>query len=236
VTGEYRELRAGAELDGFVECFWIGPASRAARSVLPDGCVDFVFSRSTGLQLVGTMTRPLLVSASNDAFVGVRFRPGMARCFLGASIVEITDRVLPLEDVWGRPGRALDKQLKDGCGPEEMLPMLQAALRHPSQVSPIQSALEFLARNGGMISLTEISRYAGVSDASCGVGAWKKRASRPSNWLVSRASVAHALRLIGTLVLTGRSLRSNADIMTRRISFTTSRSSAVTRPEITGSR
>lgn len=156
----YREFNPPTALKSFVECFWTRRGSSGLNCVLPDTCIDIVFSRATGLAIAGTMTKVL--DAPDGEFVGVRFRAGMARQFIGVPAIEVVDTVLPLEDAWGRRGRALDEQLRSAAGSEEMVATLCAALKIPSEVSPAQQAIEFLARNAGMISLKEISRYAGL--------------------------------------------------------------------------
>jgi hypothetical protein len=50
-----------------VECFWTLQINRRAPAypVLPDGCVDIVFSRPGELRVVGAMTRPQMSVFSN---------------------------------------------------------------------------------------------------------------------------------------------------------------------------
>ncbi len=164
MAGNYRESPPGAALRLLVECFWTQQPSLRPARVLPDACIDIVFSRAGGLQLAGTMTRPLVAPAARDAFVGVRFRPGMACCLLGAPAAALADRVLPLDEIWGKRGRALAERLANSSGPEEMLAHFEAVLKPSRPVSPVQSAIGFLARNAGRVSLKEISRYAGLGE------------------------------------------------------------------------
>ena len=81
--------------------------------MLPDGCIDLVFSPAAGLRIAGTMTVPLTAAASSDVVLGLRFRPAMASCFLQTPARAFTDKLLPLEDVWGKRGRTLEEELRN---------------------------------------------------------------------------------------------------------------------------
>ncbi|MFY9342681.1 MAG: DUF6597 domain-containing transcriptional factor [Planctomycetota bacterium] len=100
VDDGYRELPPPEPLRAHVECFWIARGASAARSVLPDGCVDFLFDRGDGglgTCLVGAMTVPLPVPAvERRDVVAVRFRPGGAHAFVRADLHEFTDRIVEL--------------------------------------------------------------------------------------------------------------------------------------------
>ncbi len=140
----------------------MGAASGTMR-VLPDTCLDFVFSRNTGLQVVGTMTRALVLGASSEWVVGVRIRAGMMRGFLDAPGTEFTDRSLAVQALWGKRGRALEEQLQNSAGPEEMLQNLGSALVPASDASPAQRAVAHLAKHAGEISVEDSCRFAGLS-------------------------------------------------------------------------
>ena len=75
----YRELDPPPALRPWVAAFWTWEGTGGAHRVLPDGCIDVLFSlrrggtsESSRLEVVGTMTRPLEVTR-NDAplLVGV---------------------------------------------------------------------------------------------------------------------------------------------------------------------
>ena len=74
--------------------------------------MDIVLGFGSGVeaaQIVGTMTRPLLVAPNEQAtFVGVRFRPGKAYALLGIPAFELTDLRVPLADVWHDATATLD--------------------------------------------------------------------------------------------------------------------------------
>src|ERR1041385_4739307 len=93
----YREYAPPRDLAQFVECFWTGTGGGAtATAVLPDGCIDIVFSASGGLRAVGTMTAPQRFAIPiGEQVTGVRFLPGAAPHFLGGIVRELTDDTAP---------------------------------------------------------------------------------------------------------------------------------------------
>lgn len=84
---------------------------------LPDGRTTLLFralenGRKGDVWVVGPRTRALFKSKTDVArTVTLRFKPGWSVPLLGVAASELTDRVVPLEDVWGRAGRELCDQL-----------------------------------------------------------------------------------------------------------------------------
>src|ERR1700761_9418362 len=112
----YCEQAPNPWLSRWVECAWYldSAGGVVGHRVPPDGCVDIVYDRSKGLRAIGTMTREQQFHFPNGAFLtGIRFRPGMARSFLGIASAELTDGAAPLEDLWPRRARELQRLLDD---------------------------------------------------------------------------------------------------------------------------
>src|ERR1051326_7657062 len=123
----YREIRPNSRLARYVECFWHRDDwhGTAEHCVLPDGCVDILFSRRgtepLSLSIVGLMTTPQTFEvAAGQFFFGVRFRAGMAASFL-PDVALLTDQTVPIADVKGAAGRTFFEQLAESSGPEEMI-------------------------------------------------------------------------------------------------------------------
>jgi AraC-like DNA-binding protein len=127
----YREHRPAAALAPYVECFWTrhteaATAPGATQRILPDGCIDIIFDlgdRAARLALgawaddrayvVGTMTTALVLGRPGRShIVAVRFQPGGAYALLGVGASELTDRRVPLDDVWGDRGETLSRLLE----------------------------------------------------------------------------------------------------------------------------
>jgi len=132
----YHERPPTAALRPWVAALWqwdggVGP--RTFR-VVPDGCVDVIFTRrrepsgdACELELVGTMTRHVAISRQerSTAF-GARLRPGAARLVLDGPARELTDRNPDLADVWGRDATRLLDRLT--AAPDGELAVLEGAL------------------------------------------------------------------------------------------------------------
>ncbi|QXJ25457.1 helix-turn-helix domain-containing protein [Actinomadura graeca] len=99
----YRELPAPRR-SGLV-CSWTAAlppdAAPFVQRVLPDGCVDLIWS-DAGILLAGPDTGPMPAAMRpGDAVVAVRFAPGLAPPVLGVPADAVRDGRLPLREVWG---------------------------------------------------------------------------------------------------------------------------------------
>jgi AraC-like DNA-binding protein len=120
----YLEQPPRRELKDVLVCTWHEQAPSTPRSVLPDACIDIVWD-GTELTVAGPDTGPIEV-ASDAAFVGIRFRPGIAPFFLGTEAAELRDRNVWLAKLWGRAADELAEQLCER--PEAASDLLQDAL------------------------------------------------------------------------------------------------------------
>ncbi len=98
--GEYRERPS--RLPG--AAMWTrtpAPGPGATRLVLPDGCMDLLWTEGR-LFVAGPDTRAHLPGAAGTAgrHVGIRFHPGTAPALLGVPAHELRDRRVDLADLW----------------------------------------------------------------------------------------------------------------------------------------
>jgi AraC-like DNA-binding protein len=70
--------------------------------VLPDGCMDLLWSEGT-LLVAGPDTRAHVTDGAPTVWAGVRFFPGTAPALLGVPAHELRDRRVPLADLWPAP-------------------------------------------------------------------------------------------------------------------------------------
>jgi hypothetical protein len=97
------EYAPSPQLARHVECFWTeSPAASRVQRVVPDGAVDFLFDLNRAKAIVvGAMTRPRLVPVqAGERTLAVRFRPGGAAPLVGVAIDVLTDREVPLDELW----------------------------------------------------------------------------------------------------------------------------------------
>jgi AraC-like DNA-binding protein len=113
----YREHPAGPALSPWVECLWerIGDAQEAAQPVrvLPDGCIDVIWTPGGGAQLVGANTTAFVsdMGRGGQRVVGARMRPGAAPALLGISAPAVLDARPALASVLHDDGRRLEQRL-----------------------------------------------------------------------------------------------------------------------------
>ncbi len=166
MTAQYREHAPPGRLHSSVECFWTveARASIPEYPVLPDGCVDFVYSPSGGLQIVGAMThvRNFKLGSGERQF-GVRFRPGMALGFAGAPGSETIDQVLPLEDFWGAKGRRLADQIAESKSSHQAFALFEAQLVDPSEPGVVQQVAAYIVDQSGQTKIDDLAFQAGMS-------------------------------------------------------------------------
>jgi AraC-like DNA-binding protein len=156
----YREALPPPDLRTHVACVWT--RSGECGPVLPDGCVDIVWT-GRGLVVAGPSTRAFLPrTAVGAAKVGIRFRVGAADSALGIAASELRNDSPRLADVW-REGSELEERCAQALSIRERLQVLTQAvservgdarlpdqavlravdqLRHPgTRVSAVESAL-----------------------------------------------------------------------------------------------
>jgi len=163
----YRERGPSTPLSGWLECGWSLESTQAIEEhrVAPDGCVDILYDRKQGLRVVGAMTVEQRFDYSHGAaLAGVRFRPGMAGPFLGASPAELTDGTAALDDLWPRRARALQQRLDDARSIQDAAQILMVSLAAPvSAQNPVQRAIHALTAANGNLDLDVLARHANLS-------------------------------------------------------------------------
>jgi AraC-like DNA-binding protein len=101
---------------------------------LPDGRTTLLFrvieeGRKGDVAVAGPRTRALFKNATGVArAVIVQFKPGWSAPLLGVAANALTDRIVPLEDIWGRSGRDLCLELLAAPSLPDALDRLARAL------------------------------------------------------------------------------------------------------------
>jgi AraC-like DNA-binding protein len=108
----YRELDPPAALGAWVECAWEVESDGRERRIVPDGCIDVVWTVDGTLQLVGANTTAFAVrSGAGARATGVRMHPGAAPALLGVDAERVVDARLPLSALLGDEARRLEERL-----------------------------------------------------------------------------------------------------------------------------
>jgi len=121
----YRELAPPEGLAPHVACLWV--RTGAWGRVLPDGCVDVVWT-GDDLIVAGPATRPMLPRLdAAEPKLGVRFRIGSAGLALGMRAGELLDGMPRLAEVWP-DGDELAERVADAPGIEARLRLMTEAV------------------------------------------------------------------------------------------------------------
>jgi AraC-like DNA-binding protein len=132
----YREHPPATALAPWLACAWErrGDGGAPVR-VLPDGCIDIVWTEGRGAQVAGPNTTAFLVGVQAGVRVaGVRMRPGAGAALLGVDAGALRDAHIPLADVWGDEGRRLE-ELLDG-GDDRVGELLAALCARAPRIAP----------------------------------------------------------------------------------------------------
>ncbi|MER5609823.1 helix-turn-helix transcriptional regulator [Micromonospora tulbaghiae] len=106
----YREW-AVAGIPGGV--LWSSVSGGGETRVLPDGCLDLLWSSRSGMLVAGPdRTAHLSRSAPGDRWIGLRLPPGTGPAVFGVPAEELRDRRVPLADLWGRAAAEVTERVE----------------------------------------------------------------------------------------------------------------------------
>jgi AraC-like DNA-binding protein len=85
--------------------------------------------RTRGAVLAGPRAQSTVIdTAEQRCLVEVNFEPGGAAPFFGVPLSEARDRLVELEELWGRDGAVLRERLLEAAAPEQKLQILETTL------------------------------------------------------------------------------------------------------------
>ena len=179
------ERAPGPQLAAFVQGYWITRWDRrglapftAAGVTQPLGqphTETWYASRVAGVSL-GMFTEVL---EDRHVVFGVRFRPGGFRPFLGSSVSTISGRFLPIGDVFGPPGVALERPVVEAPSTAEMVTLVEAFLsaRIPPPDPDRRAGRRDGGRRRGRLDAHPACRVAGTLVGTVGVRTVRKTAA-----------------------------------------------------------
>jgi AraC-like DNA-binding protein len=155
-----------------VACVWYDDRLRSAAEsrtqlVLPDGCIDIVWTPGQAPNIAGPATLPLLAQLIPDAPVlGVRFRPGRAPAFLGVPADALLNSNVPLREVWGDDAERVHEALERTDSVTESLRVLEAAVleRQADLADPLVSAAVKHLDGAPEAQVSQLGDYLGISE------------------------------------------------------------------------
>lgn len=167
----YRERRAPRALAPWVECSWElaieGTRPAYAHRVVPDGCIDLVWTTG-GLHVVGPNTTAFMAELEpGTSAVGVRMHPGGAPPLLGVSAPSLLDARVRPSELWGAPGERLEDEVAAARTPAQrtaiLLPWLALQARGARAPDPVVSSLRRRLA-AAALPISEFAREIGYSE------------------------------------------------------------------------
>lgn len=173
------------------------PAPTAAYPVLPDGCMDLLWTEGK-LYVAGPDTRAHAPGegpgGAGTRYDGVRFAPGAGPAFLGVPAHELRDRRVALADLWPAARvRALTGQVTGAADQASALEDL--VLRHAADTEPPDPVLRAVVRR-----LDAGSTVAAAAEAA-GIGARQLHRRSLAAFGYGPKTLARILRLQRALTL-----------------------------------
>jgi AraC-like DNA-binding protein len=178
----YAEYPPSAALAPVVDCYWFleGPGSGVPEPIIPDGRIEIVFhygarfsrhldagpiERQAPSLVVGQMLAPISISHHGIAGVaGIRLRPAAARAVVGCSAVDLTDRFVDLESVFGATA-TLRERLAGAEDDTARVALLASWLEPRVRGVPardVDAAVAAIASTGGRVDLVRVAVHAGI--------------------------------------------------------------------------
>lgn len=174
-------VQADAALQPFIDRLWgweSAPGEEVALpTLLPGTGAELYFHYGAPFRHLREAGAPLLCDAahllclrrqplplcpgSDVGFIAVRFRAGMLPRFCDLPGREVHDRVLAVDDLWGRAGRALARRVAEAGSMAERLRLiqdfLQQRLRGESADALVEEAVALLYRESAAISIEQLA-------------------------------------------------------------------------------
>ena len=160
----YREHRVNGGLERWVECAWTREGPDGHERIVPDGCMDLLWSDGGGLIAVGPNTTAFLAPVSNGgSVVGVRLHPGAAPPLFGVPAPALLDARVPAAALWGDAAKRLEERLATTEAATERAHLLVSFLSSHATAEPdplVRAAAQRLEAG----RVTEVARELAVSE------------------------------------------------------------------------
>lgn len=174
-NASYCEILPCAALRPYIRCFWGTDGARGGAGdnslVIPDTCMDIIFFGEQGAPCFCGMDERASTTSDLTAFgsiFGIRFYGWAAVLFADADLSRTKNRAFPAEEYFGSTILALGERLLDAPTLRERAALAERALLeklNPDRESAdLMNAVFYLLNTSGRAKISELSRYAAVSE------------------------------------------------------------------------
>lgn len=185
----YEEIQPTPLLARHVKCFWalkideFDPIAEP-ETVLPDGSLEVVFNLADRFRryhadgtvelqpraiVVGQMRRFVKIQPTGkvDLF-GVRFQTPGAYHFFKCSLSDLTEKIVELDTILGRPHAKLEDQIQTATTTNERIAIIEKlvldSIKFPvSHEKIVEAVKDHIVLNDGVVSIRQTARQFGVS-------------------------------------------------------------------------
>lgn len=158
-----------ADLAEHVACAWHADAGGPPRTLVPDACMDLLWTSNGNTWLCGPETASwTFVLPPGISAVGLRFRPAAAAAILRLDAREVSNTRVRIDDLWGsRVARQVQEQLDDAVTADERLALLADVVRDRlSMAGAVDGVAAELARRLAGPDPPSVRELAGDLDVS----------------------------------------------------------------------
>jgi AraC-like DNA-binding protein len=152
------------DIGNLLACRYVA-VSAGHHDLIPDGCMDLVWSPRLGAVLCGPDTHAWSFDLpAGEPVAGVRFRAGAAASVFRVEAASLVDRRVPLADLVGaRPARLLAEQLAAHTDPLARMTLLEGLVRHRAPAPEPTAELAALVAADPTRGVDDLVRHGGWS-------------------------------------------------------------------------
>ncbi|MDQ1645651.1 MAG: hypothetical protein QOJ50_1835 [Cryptosporangiaceae bacterium] len=137
--------------------------SPAVARILPDGCMDLIWTGSALVLAGPDSVAHLTETPSGTGYAAIRFAPGTGPAVAGLPAAEVRDQRVPIGAIWSpADARAATGALAEATDPGPVLERIAAVRLAASPADPAAPVIAGLAGRG--FTVTQIARRIGIGE------------------------------------------------------------------------
>lgn len=195
------------DLAPFIDYFWLvewrlPEGVTHVQRTLPSPCVHLVFDAGR-TAVFGVMVDDAFdyTLTGHGHVLGVRFRTGGFRGFLGAPLASITDRVLPLAPLFGCDDAEAERAVLGAPDDAGMVAAASAVIRAAlpavdPAVERIEGILRVIEQEPGITQVRQLAEHTGISVRRLQL-LFKEYVGASPKWVIRRKRLLHAAEQLG---------------------------------------
>jgi AraC-like DNA-binding protein len=178
----YQTIEPNTDLSAFIKCYWTLDAAKEDKPekqrIVPDGCMEMIFhygdfykqyisDENYILQpkcfVFGQVSRPLYIEPTgNTGIFAVRFHPDGFTPFSEIPVIDMENRAVPLQKLFGEEGVELEKKILAALTNTDRIKIIETFLMsrlvNPKFIDSItKSSVEIMLQLNGQLTVDELS-------------------------------------------------------------------------------